>query len=131
MSAALYDHAYDAFLSGQINWVGDTIRVALLSSAYTADMANDQYFSAASSAMIGTAIALSNKSISAGVANADPVTSPSLPSGSTVTQIVLFKDTGDPATSLLIAREDVTSTLTNGGVMTLSWDTGANKIFKL
>jgi hypothetical protein len=132
MASALYDTGRDAILNGGVNWTADTIKVALLGSGYTANMATDQFFSAVSASVIGTPMALANKSSAAGVANADPVTSASIATGSTITQIVIYKDTGNPATSQLIAREDVPSaTPTNGGTVTLSWDSGVNKIFKL
>lgn len=130
MASALYDKGRDAFLNGSINWTSDTIKVALVGSGYTANMATDQFFSSVSG-VIGTPMALANKSTAAGVANADPVTSASIATGSTITQIVIYKDTGSASTSPLIAREDVPSTPTNGGTATLTWDAGANKIFKL
>ena len=58
-------------------------------------------------------------------------TSSALATGSTVTQIVIYKDTGTASTSRLIAREDTVSTPTNGGTMILQWDNGPLKIFKL
>lgn len=130
MAAALYDKGRDAFANGGINWASDTIKVALVGSGYTADMANDQYFSTITG-VIGTPSALTGKSSSAGVVNASNVTTGTIATGSTITQLVLFKDTGTASTSPLIARMDVTSTPTNGGTITVSWDTGANKIFKL
>ncbi len=130
MASALYDTGRDAFANGGINWTSDTIKVALVGSGYTANMATDQFFSSITS-VIGTPIALTSKSTAAGVVNAANVTSGALATGSTVTQIVIYKDTGTATTSQLIAREDVTSTPTNGGTITIQWDTAANKIFKL
>ena|SRR6185312_3299426 len=131
MASALYDKGRDAFLNGGIDWTNDTIKVALVGSGYTANMATDQYYSTISSAVIGDPMALANKSSNAGIADADPVTSAALTSGSTITQVVIYKDTGDASTSPLIARIDVASTPTNGGTVTLTWDTGTNRIFKL
>lgn len=130
MSAALYDHGRDAFLNGAINWTADTIKVALVGAGYPADMANDQYFSSVSG-VIGTPVALAGKSTTAGVANAATVITGTIAAGSTITQVVFYKDTGVPGSSPLIAREDVTPTATTGGQVTLTFDTSANKIFKL
>lgn len=129
MASALYDKGRDAFANGLINWTGDTIKVALVGSGYAADLANDQFFSSVTG-VIAT-LALVNKSTAAGVCDADDVTSGTLATGSTVTQIVIYKDTGTASTSRLIAREDVPSTPTNGGTIQITWDNGANKIFKL
>jgi hypothetical protein len=130
MASALYDKGRDAFLNGDIDWTNDTIKVALVGAGYTANMATDQFLSQVTN-VIGTPLVLSNKSSAAGVANADAVTSAALATGSTVTQLVMYKDTGSASSSPLIARVDVPSTPTNGGTVTVNFDSGANKIFKL
>lgn len=131
MAASLYDTGRNAFATAAVNWLTDTIKVALVKAAYVADMAADQFFSSVSANVIGTPATLANKTSVAGVVDADDVTIGPLATGDTVTQIVIYKDTGTAATSQLIAREDVTSTPTNGGTVTLTWDNTANKIFKL
>src|SRR6185437_4420587 len=98
MASAVYDKGLDAILDGSINWVSDTIKVALVGSGYTANMATDQFFSSVSG-VIGTPMTLANKSNSAGVATADNITSASIATGSTITQFVIYKDTGSAATS--------------------------------
>jgi hypothetical protein len=130
MANFLYDTARDAFLNGDLDWTADTIKVALVGSAYTASQSTDQFFSSITG-VIGTPMALANKSTAAGVADADDVTSENLTTGSTITQAVIYKDTGDASTSPLIAHFDMTSTPTNGGTVTLQWDNGASKIFAL
>lgn len=129
MAAALYDKGRNAFATAGINWTSDTIKVALCGSGYSADMSNDQYYSSVSGVI--TTVALANKTAAAGVVDADDVTTGSLSTGSTLTQLVIYKDTGTASTSPLIARIDVTSTPTNGGTITVQWDNGSNKIFKL
>jgi hypothetical protein len=131
MAATLYDLGRDAFLNKLIDWVNDTIKVAAVGAGYTANMATDQFYTAISAYVIGTPVALTGKSTAAGVAAASDATTGVIATGSTITQIVIYQDTGTAGTSRLIAREDVTSTPTNGGTVTFSWDTGANKIFKL
>ena len=131
MSAALYATGRNAFATAGINWTSDTIQVAFVGAGYIANMATDQYYSTVSSYVIGSPITLTSCAAAAGVCSAANVTSPNLATGSTITQIVIFKSTGTPGTSQLIAREDVTSTPTNGGTVSITWDTGANKIFML
>ena len=73
------------------------------------------------------------KTITAGVANADDVVLNAV-TGAQSEAIVLFQDTGNPATSKLIAYINVATGLPvtpNGGAITIQWDTGINKIFKL
>jgi hypothetical protein len=131
MAASLYDTGRNAFATGSINWVSDTIKVALVNASYVANMTTDQFYTAISANVIGTPVALANKTASAGVCDADDVTTGTLTTGSTITQLVIYKDTGVAGTSQLIAREDTVSTPTNGGTITIQWDSAANKIFKL
>ena len=54
--------------------------------------------------------------------------------GASIEAIVLYKDTGTDATSPLIAFIDTATGLPitpNGGDIIVTWDNGANKIFKL
>lgn len=71
-----------------------------------------------------------------GTADADDVVFTTVgPSGTTVEAFVLFKDTGDPATASLIAYFDTPVTglpfTANGASVTIAFDAGANRIFKL
>ena len=55
-------------------------------------------------------------------------------SASAAEALVLWVDTGTPATSFLIAYFDTVTGLPvtpNGGDIQIVWDSGANKIFKL
>lgn len=135
MSNALYDKGRDAFLQGSITWNSDTVKMALVSSAYTVAISTHQYYSdVPSTAVIGTPVALSSKSSSAGIANCGNVTFTSVTTGSTVSYIVIYKDTGTDTTSPLIAYIDTATGLpvtTNGGNITVTIDTGAAKLFKL
>jgi hypothetical protein len=131
MAQALYDTGRAAFLTAGINWSSDTIQVVLVGAGYSANMATDQFYSTVFANIIGVPNTLASMTTTAGVAGAANVTTATISTGSTITQIVIFKSTGTSTTSQLIAREDVTSTPTNGGTITLTWDTGANKIFKL
>ena len=133
MASYVYDTGRNAFLNGLLTWNTGPITVALVGSAYTPVSSTDQYFSTVSTSggVIGTPVALTGMSSSAGVANASPVTTATIATGSTITGIVIYNNTGTTTTSQLIAYESVTSTPTNGGTITLTWDTGVNKIFKL
>lgn len=108
--------------------------MGLVAAAYSPTLASDQFYSTISSAVIGTPVALTSKSSSAGIANCANVTFTSVAAGSTAAYIALYKDTGTPANSQLIALIDTATGLpvvTNGGNITVTIDTGANKLFKL
>lgn len=134
MANALYDAGRDAFANGNIDWVNDTIKAILIDEAdYTVDLANhDNLDDVAAGARVATAT-LSSPSTSAGVVDAADVTFSAV-SGDTVEAILIYKHTGTESTSTLIAYIDTATGLPvtpNGGDIVVSWDDGANKIFKL
>jgi phage tail sheath gpL-like len=119
--------------AGGINLTSDTIKVALITASYTPNYATDQYYSICSANVVGTPQQITSPSVTGGVFNGAGVTFSSV-SGSQVTQMVIYKDTGTASTSPLIANINVSTGLPvtpNGGNITISWDTGANKIFAL
>src|SRR4051794_3588168 len=113
MANRLFDRGREAFLgpaSGQINWLNDTIKVVLCTSAYTPNAATDQYLSdVPGGARVATSGALTGKTVTNGVADADDVTFSAVAAGSSVTQAVVYKDTGTAASSPLVALIDSAS----------------------
>lgn len=135
MSNALYDKGRQKFLEGDIHWLADTIKVVLVDLAdYTPNLATDEFLSdIPTAAQVAISPALSNKTSTAGVADADNVVFTSV-TGDQSEALVIFKDTGTPSTSPLIAFIDSATGLPvtpNGGDIEVQWDNGANKIFKL
>lgn len=135
MANALYDKARERFLKGQLDWLTQTVKVCLVDLGnYSPNLASDEYLSAIpTAARVAISGPLTNKTATGGVADADDVTITAV-SGPTVEALVLFADTGDPATSPLIAYIDTASGLPftpNGGDVTVQWDNGPNRIFKL
>lgn len=135
MANTLYDTARAAFLEGQIVWSTNTIRAVLIDTAkYTPSIANHMWLAdIPSDARISTSPPFSSKTSTGGVAGAADVTFTSV-SGPTCNALVIYRDTGTPSTSRLIAyiTQAVGLPFTpNGGNITIQWDTGANKIFKL
>ena len=84
-------------------------------------------------ARVATSGNFANKAVTARVFDADDVTLTAV-AGASVESIVIYRDTGVEATSDLIAFIDVATGLPftpSGGDVTIQWDAGANKIFKL
>lgn len=137
MANALYDTGRNAFLTGGINWTSDTIAAVLVkvTSGYTVNLTTDQFLSAiVSGNRIATFSPLVGKSAAAGVADATDVTFPTVASGPAAGAVVLYKNTGTDTTSPLIAYIDTATGLPvtpNGGDVTVAFDNGSNKIFKL
>jgi len=133
MANRLYDLGRESFLKGEISWSGDNIKAVLIDSAsYTPDTAVDQFFDDISG-VVATSGNLASKTTTDGIADAADVTFSSV-TGNQSEFIVVYQDTGTPSTSRLIALVDTATGLPvtpNGGDITVQWDTGANKIFKL
>lgn len=131
MANTLYDKAREAFLAGDLDWDANTIKVSLLSSAYTFSQSHQYYSDLAG--VVATSGALASKTVTSGVADAADVTLSAV-TGSQVTQFVIWQDSGVAGTSRLIAFFDSATNLPvtpNGGDITLVFDSGANRIFKL
>ena len=110
---------------------GQTVKVALVTAGYTYSGAN-QYYSSVSASVVGTPQTLGNKTFTDGVFDADDVTFLAV-SGSQVVSLVIYIDTGNPATSPLVAFIDTGVTnlpvLPNGGDITITFN--ATGIFAL
>lgn len=135
MANALYDFGREGFLDGSIDWDTNDIRIILIDEADdTIDLAaDDNLDDRAGAARVATSDALVSKSVTAGVANAAPKTWSAV-SGDVSESIDAYKHTGTESSSRLIFNIDTATGLPvtpNGGDITVTWDTGANKIFKL
>lgn len=134
MANALYAKGKEKILSGSINFSSDTIKAALLSSAYTANLSTDEFWSGISANLLNTAQTLGSKGVTDGVFDAADVTFTAVTSGATAKAIVIYKDTGTASTSPLLAYIDTITGFplaTNGGDITITWDNGSYKIFSL
>jgi len=135
MANALFDKARQRFLEGQFNWNTDTIKAVLVDTGtYTVNLSAHEFLSdIGTGARISTSGAFTGKTTSGGAADANDITFTSV-TGASIEAIVLYKDTGTDATSPLIAFIDTGTGLPitpNGGDIIVTWDNGANKIFKL
>lgn len=135
MANALYGKGRQAFLEGTIAYLSDNIKLCLVNTAsYTLSINVDQYLSAIpGGAIVATSGNFASKTSTLGVADAADLTLTAV-SGSQCSLIVIYKDTGSSATSPLIAAIDTATGLPvtpNGGDITVQWDNGANKIWKL
>lgn len=135
MANGLYDKARQKFLDGSISWSSDNIKIVLVDAAdYTVSLSTHEFLSdIPSGARVATSDNLSNKTSTSGIADADNVTFTAV-TGDPSEAIVIYKDTTNAATSDLIAYIDTATGLPvtpNGGDITITWDNGTNKIFKL
>lgn len=135
MGNALYDKGREGFLDGSIDWDTNDIRVILIDLAdYTVNLATHTFLNEVPAiSRVATSGALTSKTVAAGVADAADVVLAAV-TGDPSEAIVIYQHTGVETTSRLIAYIDTATGLPvtpNGGDITIQWDAGANKIFKL
>lgn len=134
MANMLYTKAKEKILQGQINLLTDDIRVAIVSNAYIQSMTTDEFLSSVEAHILGTPMALTTRSIAGGAFDGDDLNFTGIASGATTEGVVIYKHTGDPATSPLVFYADQVQgfpMLTSGAVIEVRWDDGAYKIFSL
>lgn len=142
MASALFDPGREGFLDGSIDWDTATIKVALV-RGYTFS-ASHKFVSdvtGAGGVLAATSAALTSKTATNGVADAGDVTFTAVASNAANHYLLLFQSSavtggGDVAATAqrLIAYIDTGTNLPvvpNGGDVTVSWDNGGNRIFKL
>ena len=134
MANALFDPGREGFLDGTIDWDTGDIRAMLVLSSYTFDAA-DKFVSDLGAVDNGRSASLASKTVTGGVADAAD-TSLVATAATASKAIVLFQHTGSDATARLIAYIDTPTaglpfTPSAGQTVNVTWDNGANKIFKL
>jgi len=135
MSNSLFDGGREAFLGGDADWDANTIKLVCVDHAddtpnVTTDDNLDDILAAA---RVATSGAFASKTKTAGVADAADVVLTTV-TGDQFESIVIYKDTGTESTSLLLVFIDTATGLPctpNGANITVAWDSGANKIFRL
>lgn len=135
MANSLFDRGRQGFLDGEIDWGSSNIKCVLVDHADDTPVpaTDEDLADIGAAARVATSGNFASKTVTAGVADATDVTINSV-TGDPFESIVIYMDSGVEATSLLIAFIDTATGLPatpGGGNITISWDNGANKIFKL
>jgi hypothetical protein len=136
MASAHYNLALQEWFKGSIGDITTiTVKTRLMrTSAYT--FAQAHQFASSLPAAIVTDVTLGTKTVNG--AGADPgcfdaadATFTAVPSGAAIDSLVVFKDTGTPATSNLLWYIDGFTVTPNGGDITIQWQSSAPWIAKL
>jgi hypothetical protein len=132
MANAIYPKYKEALLSGSSNTgLNGTVNCTLVTGDYTYS-ATDEFITAIDAGYRIDTVALDNKTFTNGTFDADDVQYTSV-TGSEVTAIVIWIDTGVEATSRLVAYIDTDVTnlpvTPNGGDILITWN--ASGIFTL
>ena len=135
MANALYGLGRQGFLDGDIDWAANDIKCVLVdTAAYTVSIDVHQFLSdVPGGARIATSANFTTKTSTLGVADADDVTFGSV-TGAESEALIIYYDSGVEGNSPLLAYIDTATGLPvtpNGGDITVTWDSGADKIFKL
>ncbi len=130
----MYGLCKQSFLtqSPSINLSSDNIKCCFITSGYTVNLATHQYVTDLSNILVRSGN-FASKTETGGVFNAANITFTAV-TGAQILYIVIYKDTGTDSTSPLILYIDTATNLPitpNGSDITITWDTGANKIFAL
>jgi len=100
---------------------------------YTVNLATHDFLDDVPAAARVAIVALTGESVTGRVFDASDATFVAV-TGDVSEALVIYKHTGTESTSRLIAYIDTATNLPvtpNGGDITVSWDNGANKIFRL
>ncbi len=133
MVNALYDNGREGFLDGTLDWDTDAIRLALVATAYTVNIATHDFRDDLGANEVANSADFASKTVTAGTADAADIVLSSV-SGSQVSYVVIYRNVGTAATDDLIAYIDTATNLPftpTGGDVTVQWDSGSDRIFTL
>lgn len=142
MANALFDPGREGFLAGEIDWDTAVIKVSLV-RGYTFSAAHKfvSDVTGAGGTLVATSGALGSKAVTSGIADGADITWTAVAAGAAITGLLIYQSSAvgggaDVAATAqrLIAWIDTATGLPvtpNGGDITVTWDNGANKIFKL
>ncbi len=132
MANLFYPTAKKKLLDGDIDLLVDTIKCVLLKTAYSIESTDEFLAAVGGSNRVGTAQTLGSKSTTAGVFDAANATFPAVPTDDECDKVLIYKDTGNEATSALICSLDLSTAIDpDGGNIEIRWSDGAGKIFRL
>lgn len=134
MANALYPKWKEQLLqfTANNNLSAGTVKVALVDTGVYTYNSADQFYSSASSAVVGTPQTIGSKTFANGVFDGADVSFTAV-TGASIEALVLYIDTGVAGTSPLVAYIDTSVTglpvTPNGGDITITWN--ASGIFAL
>lgn len=134
MANAWYRKGAEKVLKAQINFDTDLLRVRLVKDTYAQNLATDEFVSLVPAVTGSADQTLLNTTVADGIFDADDVTFTAVPTGEVSEGVVIYKDTGDSATSPVLMYIDTITGFplaTNGGNIVIQWDSGAYKIVSL
>ena len=138
MANALFDQGREDFLAGTLDWDANEFRIALVDDTdVTFNLAVNDFWDDLVAGLVhanAESDALGSKTTTDGVADAADKTWSAV-TGDAADYVICFKETGNDTTQNLVFALDSSTTgipvTPNGGDITIAFDGGGNKIFKL
>lgn len=137
MASSFYGLGRQKFAEGSIHWLTDDIRVVLVDTDdYSVSIDTDEFLAdIPETARVKVSDAFTGKTATLGALDANDVTLSGV-TGDESEALVIYKHTGDPATSPLLIYVDSYTGLVggitpSGGPIVILWPNGGNKIGKL
>ncbi|RMH18227.1 MAG: hypothetical protein D6698_07355 [Gammaproteobacteria bacterium] len=131
-TATAYGPGFQNFFDNNIDWVNDTIKVALTTSTYTPNQDTHEFFSDVTNEVTGTGYTAGGQTLTTKTATYDSATNTIKLDAADVTwasstitarYAVVYKDTGVSTTSPLICYIDfVSDQSSSSGDFTITWD---------
>jgi hypothetical protein len=119
--SSLYPKGADHILgkSTQVDLDSDTLKILFYAGSYVST--NEFVSDLTGASIVARSGALSGITLTNGVVDANDVTVTAV-SGSAFTHVILYKDTGADASSVLIANFDIASFTPTGGDVSVVWN---------
>lgn len=136
MANFVYTQCKKAILKGEIDFINDSFKVLVLSSAYTPNQNTDEFVAnIPSNAILARSNEITNKVVSNNTFDAADI-SISDYSGTAFNALAIYKDTGNDNTSNLIFYINTANGLPFAGVnaetdITIQWSNDSGKILSL
>jgi hypothetical protein len=132
----LLDTAREAFARGLVDWVGDTVVARLVRTSVAAPNFSTLAFLSEldDDGFAADAVEIENRTATAGVLDGDDVLFPAVDAGDAIDAVAIYVDTGNAATSRVLAWLDSGTGLPvtpDGTDVTVTWDPGASRIVRL
>ena len=127
---SIYPHGKNGLLLKLIDMSSDVVNAVLVANTYTYSSAHTTYAANVSAHAIGSPVALTGKTVTADVFDADDVTFPTVTVGANIKAVVLYHST----TGRLVAYIDTGAGLPavgNGGDIQINFSNAATRVFQL
>lgn len=138
MANVFMNEGAESIIDRNVDLIADTIKIILLKAGYVADPDNqfideggandmvDHRLAGTTDQTLGSKVTGKDNTGNFAYLDGGDVTFVAVPAGAAATQVGVYKDTGTPTTSKILAVHDIPDVTPNGGDITIQWATPAN-----